>query len=193
MTTQERFVNDLFDDAVRIEQQYSIPFDVLLAQTALETGWGSSVDPGSNAYFGIKAGDSWKGERRLVQTTEYHPYNSGYTNPQVISITPSNGMYKWSVKDWFRSYPSAYASLKDYAKLLTQGQPYKNALQFKNEPDKFIEQLGAYATDPEYINKLKAVRQSVLSRVQSLNLKKKLIPGGLILMLGVILYFFLRK
>ena len=164
-----------------------------MAQTALETGWGSSVDPGSNAYFGIKAGDSWKGERRLVQTTEYHPYNSGYTYPQVISITPSNGMYKWSVKDWFRSYPSAYASLKDYAKLLTQGQPYKNALQFKNEPDKFIEQLGAYATDPEYINKLKAVRQSVLSRVQSLNLKKKLIPGGLILMLGVILYFFLRK
>ena len=66
-------------------------------------------------------------------------------------------------------------------------------MQFKNEPDKFIEQLGAYATDPEYINKLKAVRQSVLSRVQSLNLKKKLIPGGLILMLGVILYFFLRK
>lgn len=193
MTSSEQFIYKLFDDAVRIEQQYKIPHDVLLSQAALETGWGSTIDPGTNAYFGIKAGPTWKGSRHLVQTKEFHNTNTGYTYPQVLSITPTAGGYIWSVKDWFRSYGSAYESLKDYAKLISQGQPYKNALQFKDQPDLFIEQLGAYATDPEYINKLKDVRQSVLNRIQSLNLKKKIVPIGLILVLGGLLYFLLKK
>lgn len=193
MTQSELFVNDLFDQAVRIERQYQIPHDVLLAQAALETGWGGSIPPGSNAYFGIKAGDSWKGKRHLVQTSEWHSTNTGYTYPQVISITPSGSGYIWKVKDWFRSYDNPYQSLKDYAKLLTTGQAYKNAIQYKDDPNRFIEELTAYATDPEYINKVKDVRMSVLNKIQALNLKKKLAPVGLVLLFGVILYYYLRK
>ena len=193
MTNSEIFVYNLFDDAVKIEQAYKIPHDVLLAQAALETGWGKTINPGTNAYFGIKAGGSWKGKRHLVTTSEYHNTNTGITYPQVISITPSGSGYIWKVKDWFRSYNNSFDSLKDYAKLLTQGQPYKNALMYKDDPDLFIEQLSAYATDPEYINKVKAVRQSVVNKIQSLNLKKKLFPLGLILILGGLLYYFLKK
>lgn len=193
MTQSEDFINTLFDDAVRIERAYSIPYDVLLSQAALETGWGQSINPGTNAYFGIKAGDSWKGDRHLVTTTEYHNTNTGYNYPQILSISPSGGGYLWKVKDYFRSYPNAYSSLNDYAKLLTTGQPYKNALQYKHDPDKFIEQLGAYATDPGYITKLKEVRQSVINKVNTLNLKKKILPVGLLLILGGLLYYFLKK
>lgn len=193
MTNAEKFITDLFHSAIRIENQYGIPHSVLLAQAALETGYGQSVPDNSNMYFGIKAGSNWGGKRILVTTTEILPSNTGYEFPQVLSITPYGNQYKWKVKDWFRAYNTPYESLKDYAKLITDSSAYQSALQFKDDPVKFIEQLGAYATDPNYIQKVKDVRQGILSRIEKLELKKKIIPFGLILSLGVILYIILKK
>lgn len=201
MTYQEKFVNDLFHDAVKIEQQYKIPHTVLIAQSALETGWGQTITPGTNMYFGIKAGNTWKGNRALITTTEYLPYESitaaaqaGVNFPQVLSITPVGNSYKWKIKDYFRAYDTPLQSLKDYANLINDSSYYKNAIQYHNDPDKFIDQLGSYATDPNYISKLKEVRHGVINRIIKLQLKKKIIPGIFILILfSGIFYYFLKK
>jgi len=197
MTYQDQFVNEIFDGAVRIEQKYGIPHTVLIAQAALETGYGKSMPPGEcNAYFGIKAGSSWGGTRILITTTEYHNTNTGIDYPSVISISEHKpGVWKWKVKDYFRCYESKSESLEDYAKLLTKNKHYKEALKFKHNPDLFIEQLTAYATDPNYIQLLKQVRQGVLNRINKYNLKKKVAVGGVgLIFLALIAYYvFLRK
>ena len=120
MTKQEKFITDLFDDSHKIEYKYHIPFSVLLAQSALETGWGQSIPNNTNMYFGIKAGPSWKGRRVLITTTEILPYQTpqaaaaeGITFPQIISITPEGAAFKWKVKDWFRAYETPFNSLED--------------------------------------------------------------------------------
>lgn len=196
MTYQDDFVINIFDDAVDIEQKFGIPHTVLIAQAALETGYGSTIDEDCNSYFGIKAGSRWGGKRILRTTTEYHSSNIGFEYPSVLSITEIKpGLFKWTVKDYFRCYDTLGESLADYAKLLNQNPYYKEALKYRSNPDLFIEQLRNYATDPSYIQKLKQVRQGVLNRISKYNLKKKVVAGSVALIfLVLIAYFvFLRK
>jgi len=196
MTRQDQFVIDIFEGAVKIENKYGIPHTVLIAQAALETGYGDTIQPECNAYFGIKAGQSWGGKRILVTTHEYHSTNTGKSYPQVINITEVKpGLYKWKVKDYFRCYTTFDESLEDYAKLLTKNQFYKEALKYKHNPDRFIEELKNYATDPSYIQKLKQVRQGVMNRISKYNLKKKVaVSIAALTFLALIAYFvFLRR
>ncbi|MBA3903434.1 MAG: flagellar assembly peptidoglycan hydrolase FlgJ, partial [Rhodocyclaceae bacterium] len=70
------FVNRLWPHAFEASRATGIPAQFMIAQAALETGWGKSelrFTDGKPTYnlFGIKAGRSWNGAVAEAATTEY--------------------------------------------------------------------------------------------------------------------------
>ncbi|MFI4867190.1 MAG: flagellar assembly peptidoglycan hydrolase FlgJ [Steroidobacteraceae bacterium] len=119
--------------------------DTLIAQAALETGWGRNMPVDSNGrissnLFGVKAGDSWRGAAVQATTTEY------------AQGTPS------TTRAAFRSYGDAAQSVGDYVSLLRASPRYASALGAGSDVQAFGSglQRGGYATDPDYVNKLVA-------------------------------------
>ena len=120
-------------------QQLGVSPKILLAQAAIETGWGRSVV--GNNLFGIKAGSSWSGQKVDAATHEYE-------NGQLISIT-----------DAFRAYPNAEASVADMASLIGNSSRYKAAVGAGDNAAAYTLGLlaGGWATDIDYVHKLQSV------------------------------------
>ncbi len=118
-----------------------VPASIILAQAALETGWGSSTIGDAKNLFGIK-GTGPAGSIR-VPTEE------------VI-----NGR-RVTINDNFRKYNSWQESIEDHGRLL-QNSRYARAMAVKNDPDQFARELqrAGYATDPEYASKLISIMKS---------------------------------
>ena len=123
--------------------------DVLVAQAALETGWGKFVikdNKGNNSFnlFNIKATDSWQGKKVAVSTLEYH-----------------NGVAKKENAN-FRSYNSYAESFADYVKLISESPRYEKAKSQVNDASAYLDALqeGGYATDPHYADKIKSILKS---------------------------------
>src|SRR5882672_3879325 len=116
---------------------------VLLAQAALETGWGKRMartadgNPSLN-LFGIKADDTWVGARAAANTVEY----SGGVATQRQAA--------------FRAYGSIEESVNDFAHLLKNSPRYRHAAAAGPDAQAYVEGIGrsGYATDPEYAAKL---------------------------------------
>ena len=126
----------------------------LVAQAALETGWGKSVmrqQDGSSSHnlFGIKATSDWKGKVAEVTTTEYI------------------GGVARKVTAKFRAYDSYADAFKDHARLLTQSPRYSQTVAKAETAQGYAQglQKAGYATDPAYANKLTQVINTAL-RVQ---------------------------
>jgi peptidoglycan hydrolase FlgJ len=122
-----------------------VPAHFLVAQAALETGWGKSVitrADGSSSYnlFNIKAGKDWKGAVVEASTTEYE-------NGQAVTR-----------KERFRAYASYAESFQDYANLVGQTPRYA-AVRGQTQAEGFARALqhSGYATDPAYADKLTRV------------------------------------
>ena len=132
------FVNKIMADAKKINRKYKIPASILMAQAALESGWGRSVK--GNAYFGIKTHD-YKGTSTTFTTTEV-------IKGQKI-VQP----------DSFRAYANFSEAAEDYGKFLTTQPRYKPAFAQSKDPAKFAEALqrATYATDPQYAKKLQSI------------------------------------
>src|ERR1700722_5337484 len=122
--------------------QLGVSPKILLAQAAIETGWGRSVV--GNNLFGIKAGSSWTGATVDAATHEYE-------NGQYIAI-----------RDSFRAHPDAEASVKDFVALVSGNPRYKAALGAGDDATAYAQGLlaGGWATDVDYAHKLKAVTDS---------------------------------
>jgi len=131
------FVALHISDAKIISTRTSIPVEVILAQSALESNWGRSVK--GNAYFGIK-GKSTSGRSTTFSTHEVT------LSGQQISIT-----------DEFRAYTDYAEAAADYASLIQR--KYPTALAYRNDPERFAETVAGhgYATDPLYAKKLKSI------------------------------------
>ena len=119
--------------------------DTLIAQAALETGWGRNLPTdasgrSSSNLFGVKAGDSWRGASVQATTTEYQ---------QGAPVTTQAA---------FRSYDNPAQSVGDYVSLLRTSPRYASALGAGSDVHAFASglQRGGYATDPDYVNKLVA-------------------------------------
>jgi flagellar protein FlgJ len=119
--------------------------DTLIAQAALETGWGRNVPAdasgrSSSNLFGVKAGDSWRGASVQATTTEYQQ-GAPVSTPAA-----------------FRSYDNTAQSVGDYVSLLRTSPRYASALGAGSDVQAFASglQRGGYATDPDYVNKLVA-------------------------------------
>ena len=132
------FINKTLTDAKSIKEKYKVPVSILIAQAALESGWGRSVK--DNAYFGIKAHKT-SGSTTSFTTTEF-------VNGKKVTIT-----------DAFRAYANFGEAAEDYGKFLTTNAHYKAAFDHVNDPARFAEELqkAGYATDPKYADKLKTI------------------------------------
>lgn len=136
------------------------------AQAALETGW--KIRGIDNNIFGITVGSSWKGNRKLVQTSEvFSVPNKKFTSPEeVLSVVPiGNDKYRYSVKRFFRVYESLEDCLADHLSLLKKPM-YADAWAYKNNPIEYAKRLvddtGAkYATDPNYAKTMASVIRMV--------------------------------
>lgn len=145
------FVGQLSASAENAAAQLGVSPRVLLAQAALETGWGKRVirnADGSDSHnlFGIKAGSSWGGKTTDVTTTEYV---AGKAQKRV---------------EKFRAYDSYAEAFSDYADLIKRR--YGNAVGAGNNAAGFGQalQAGGYATDPQYASKIAKVAERVSAR-----------------------------
>lgn len=144
-----------------------VPIILMLTQGGLESEFGKAA-PGNN-FWGIKAGKNYPGETQLLKTTEILSKGSGYSFPQVISITKMpSGKYHWVIRDYFRKYESPYLAFLDYAKLMTSGR-YKSAFNSR-DINTIIDRIAAagYATDPKYASKLKNIASLIQKQINTL-------------------------
>ncbi|MCW8328166.1 flagellar assembly peptidoglycan hydrolase FlgJ [Photobacterium sp. SDRW27] len=122
---------------------------VLIAQAALETGWGKKVIKNaagnSNNLFNIKADPRWSGNKVATNTLEFH-----------------NGI-PVQEKAAFRSYDNYQDSFNDYVRFLNENPRYSKALEQPADPVRFIRNLhkAGYATDPQYSDKIIGVMDTV--------------------------------
>lgn len=148
------FVTALTEPAKAVEQQLNIPFQVVIAQAALETGWGQKViktDKGesSNNLFNIKADSRWSGDKTHKETLEYQ----------------QGAMVK--KREPFRVYESIGESINDYINFLSSNDRYKGALEQAGDVEQFLHNLqgAGYATDPNYANKILGTLRTVKSLI----------------------------
>ena len=153
----EEFLKRLLQPARQVSAVSGIPHHLILAQAALETGWGRRQILRNNGLpsfnlFGIKAGNGWQGETTRVVTTEYQ---QGQAVKQLAS---------------FRVYHSYREALEDYARLLTSNPRYHQVTTADSaESGARALQDAGYATDPRYAGKLIAlIRQLKQSSQQVL-------------------------
>ena len=136
------FVAEVWPHAVEASRKTGIPPQFMVAQAALETGWGQKQlrnPDGSPSHnlFNIKAGSAWKGDTVAREVTEY-ANGQAYTEPAR-----------------FRAYGSYAESFRDYASLMTRSPRYADVLG-QTDPAAFARSLqdAGYATDPMYADKL---------------------------------------
>jgi len=152
--TPREFVNKYFQFAMAAQEKTNVPALVIMAQAALETGWGSTVV--GNMMFGVKDTDGVNGNEQLLTTTEYFN-NPDKKFPLILKVVQvSKNLWKYTVKDYFRKYESPEESFTDHATLLSKSSLYKRAMNVTRDPFLFASAIAGcgYATDPDYAKKL---------------------------------------
>jgi flagellar protein FlgJ len=145
---QRNFVNKLWPHAVDAASELGVSPHVLLAQAALETGWGKHELKGSegNSYnlFNIKVGKNWTGAKVGADTTEY-------VNGKPVQQSAN-----------FKAYGSYGEAFSDYARQIKTNPRYAQALSQGGDAEAFARglQSGGYATDPAYADKILRVINS---------------------------------
>lgn len=154
------FCRNYYPFAKETERKSGISAIAILAQAAIESGWGK-VAPG-NMFFGVKDTDGVNGNEQLLTTTEYSR-RSDLKFPVIISITPviRNGQkwFKYRIKDYFRKYNTPEECFTDHANFFFKNKRYAEALKVRSDPEKFVTEIAraGYATDPGYTQTLKSV------------------------------------
>jgi flagellar protein FlgJ len=145
-SSPQEFVENLMPLAEKVAKELGVDPKVLLAQAALETGWGKHMvrdGGGDNSYnlFNIKAGRSWDGDYKAANTLEFI---DGVMAKEVAK---------------FRSYGSYEDSFKDYVQFLKNSPRYQEAISNAADPDKYLKLLqeAGYATDPRYAAKISSI------------------------------------
>jgi flagellar protein FlgJ len=148
------FVTALTEPAKAVQNKIGVPFQVVIAQAALETGWGQKIikdqqGSSSNNLFNIKADNRWAGEQIQKDTLEFE----------------LGAMVKKSAP--FRAYQSLEESFDDYVSFLSGNDRYQDALQNTNNVEHFLQglQKAGYATDPQYANKIMATLRTVTNLI----------------------------
>jgi Bax protein len=144
-TNNQQFLDNVVQCVNYIEHNttdvYPVNLELLLAQAALESGWGNSrfARVGKN-LFGIRTYDL-----------------------QEPHMLPSNNPKKWGVK----VYSHECDSVLNYMQILNNGGAYKKYRELRensiNDPYILVETLDAYAADKHYFSKIK----SILTKIRS--------------------------
>lgn len=143
------FVKQLAPYAQKAAEKLGVSVRAVLAQAALETQWGKHLPSHSNGntsnnLFGMKAGNSWDGDKVSVPTLEFED--------GVAVHRRAN----------FRAYDNPGQSFDDYAQLIADNPRYAHALNHGEDVVGFAKGLvnGGYATDPSYAQKIIAIANS---------------------------------
>ena len=162
--TPEEFVKTYLPEAKKVEKKTGFHHLIPLTQGALESGWG--VKAIGNNFFGIKDTDGVNGNEQLITTTEFLLSNK-VKFPVILKIVKIGKKFKYTIKDWFRKYPSAELAFEDHVNFFLKNKRYSTALKFKSNPERFFEEIAkaGYATAPDYANQLKQVMKSVVKRL----------------------------
>ena len=146
-TAAAQFLRNIIPAAQNVARDKDIYASVMIAQAALESGWGTSAlskAPNFN-LFGVKG--SYNGQSVNMQTLE-----------------DSGGQNYYSIQADFRKYPSYQESLEDYADKIVNGISgaplfYSGAWKSKTNSyqDATAYLTGRYATDTAYGSKLNRI------------------------------------
>lgn len=144
------FVATMMPMAERAAKRIGVDPRYLVAQAALETGWGKKMiaqRDGSSSHnlFGVKSGSSWDGASARATTSEYE------NGKQVREVAS------------FRAYNSFEQSFQDYVSFLQNNDRYQGALDSTARPDQFMKELqrAGYATDPQYARKVSQIAKQM--------------------------------
>ena len=144
--TGNEFIDNISAEASQVADEYNLYASVMIAQAALETGYGKSSlsQPPHHNLFGMKG--SYNGQTANFSTQE----------------DTQNGMV--TIRDNFRSYPNYTASLRDYADKLRNGlswDPNYYSGTWKENTNTYRDATrwltGRYATDRNYDKKLNRI------------------------------------
>lgn len=151
-SSADEFVNTMLPMAKEAADRIGVDPRYLVAQAALETGWGKSVmraQDGSSSHnlFGIKASSNWKGDSARAITSEFR----------------DGAMVKETAE--FRSYGSFKDSFHDLVTLLQSNNRYQDVLKSADNPEQFVRELqkAGYATDPDYASKISQIAKQMTS------------------------------
>jgi flagellar protein FlgJ len=144
-----KFVEQLAAPARQASHHTGVSARLILAQAALESGWGkhevtdASGRSGFNV-FNVKAGDEYSGKTTTAATKEFE-----------------NGSMQSAVAS-FRDYDSYRQSFADYARLIANSPRYNSVINAPND-DVAADRLqqSGYATDPDYAQKLKRIMAEI--------------------------------
>jgi flagellar protein FlgJ len=138
-----QFVKQLWEIARDVVKESGLDPKAVIAQAALETGWGKHIIRNNNGQssfnlFGIKSGQDWNGDHVKANTLEFR-----------------DGVMMQS-KENFRSYRTLKDSVEDYVSFIKNNQRYRQAVEQRGNPAGYATELqrAGYATDPDYASKI---------------------------------------
>ena len=145
-TSPADFTADIWPHAERAGEILDVAPEALLAQAALETGWGAHVmqrPDGHSSFnlFAIKAGRSWDGASVAKSTLEF---KDGVAYRELAR---------------FRAYPDIAATFDDYIAFVGDQPRYASVRGSGQNAHAFagaLQQAG-YATDPHYADKIERI------------------------------------
>jgi flagellar protein FlgJ len=148
--SRQEFLDAILPAAEKAAAQLGVSPRNLIAQAALETGWGRHLPRSADGrvsfnFFGIKATGGWRGPAVSSSTTEVL---QGRAQRMV---------------ERFRAYSSIDESVADHARLIGNSRRYQAVRGTGDDALAFGTALhrGGYATDPGYAKKIVAVADSV--------------------------------
>lgn len=145
----QEFVNSLWQYAKKAASKIGVNPAVIIAQSALETGWGQHIIKDKNGdssfnLFNVKAHRDWDGEKAAQSTLEFE---------KGVAVRKTEP---------FRVYNNFSEAFDDFVNFLNSNSRYEQALDSAAEPEQFLQQLqkAGYATDPNYANKIIGILNS---------------------------------
>jgi flagellum-specific peptidoglycan hydrolase FlgJ len=161
---KQDYVNKFYPGAKKSQDLTGFSAIAILAQGALESGWGD-IAPG-NMLFGVKDTDGINGNEQLLTTTEYSR-SANAKFPHIISVTPvlrkGQKYYKYKIKDYFRKFETIEECFTDHVQFFLKNRRYAEAVKVRQDPYKFIREIAkaGYATDPNYSLLLNSIAHSI--------------------------------
>jgi len=147
--SKKQFIDVLYPKAKIAAEKIGGSAKALLAQIALETGWGQYIiqkdqNSSSNNLFNIKQKQDWSGEIAYKKTVEF--------NGQSFNVESAG----------FKVYQSFSESFDDFVNFLTSRERYQGVIDHAADPKQYFNQLqqAGYATDPEYATKIEKIYHS---------------------------------
>lgn len=157
------FYEQWITPCIDVQEKYHICGIAIMAQVALETGWGRKVTYGYPAH---KVNSEWK----PINNNRVNSYN--YFN--IKGKGPAGAVYlsapeyidgKWvMVGDVFRRYHNRTESITDYVRLMSTKERYAEAWAHRHDHKRYVRLMhkAGYATAPNYADQLIKIMERYL-------------------------------